>query len=147
MKLYPLLLTASIGLLAACSKSTQSSSAKNEAAAPPAEPRRNAAESLGFASESSEGYFQNPPPAAAPKAPAAPAPSANSKTAQAAIPRTLTSKDGRSVEAVLLSRTDDAVNIRRKTDAAEFTIPLENLSDADRKFIQQSALPLIASVR
>ena len=72
-------------------------------------------------------------PAPAPD-PAAPAPGES-------IAGTLTTKDGRTVEALLLSRTDTAVKIRRKADAVEFTIPLDRLSEADRSFILQSSLP------
>ena len=57
--------------------------------------------------------------------------------------RTLTAKDGRKVDAELLAKTENTVKIRRKADAAEFTIELEKLSDADRKYIQASTLPIL----
>lgn len=134
-----LIAVASALVVAACKKSdTQQSGAP---AAGETAPRRNAAESLGFASEAD--YFSSSPAAAAP-AGNAPSP-ARGASAAAPISRNLKSADGRSVEALLLSRTDTAVKIRRKADAAEFTIPLEKLSAADRKFIEGGAVPLEAA--
>ena len=73
----------------------------------------------------------NPPPAAA-ETPAADSP----------IKRTLTAKDGRSLEAFLLSRTDNSVKVRRVADSTEFVITFDKLSDADQAFIRESAIPV-----
>ena len=134
-------------LLAACEKkSPPAASAGGEAA----QPKRNMSESLGFVSADPGSYSAPepaaPPPAASPPesvpaAPPTPPPAPAAPAPAGSIERTLTAKDGRTVEALLLSRTDTAVKIRRKADAAEFTIPLDRLSEADRSFILQSPLP------
>lgn len=127
MKPYPPLVVVVALVLTACSKSDPA-----QTAAPDPGPRRNWSESLGFAPDA-DGYAQNPsPPAAMEKKPASTSP----------ITRTLTGKDGRTVDAVLLSRTETTVKIRRTSDRMEFTIPLDKLSEADRSFIKQSGVPL-----
>ncbi len=141
---FPLVALAAL-LLAACEKKNAPASPSAGEAAPP---KRNMSESLGFVSADPSSYSapepaSNPPPAPpAPPPEPTPAPAPGSDPAEAKpIERTLTAKDGRTVEAFLLSRTDTTVKIRRKADSAEFTIPLERLSEADRTFIQESALP------
>ena len=128
-------------ILAGCTKSGAEKAKDGNAQATGSGPKRNTAESLGFASESSEGYFQQKPSSPAPAAPASATTHEGPGSGVRPIRRTLTAKDGRTVEADLLARTTDAVKIRRKADAAEFTVPLEKLSDADRAFIEKSALP------
>lgn len=92
----------------------------------PPEPKRNLSESLGFRS-GEDVFAHNPPPPATP-------------AAAAVVRRTLTGRDGRTLEAVLLSRTATSVKVRRTSDSAEFTIPFAKLSDADCAFITKSAL-------
>lgn len=124
-------------LLPACSKQAAQKKTGETAQETP-KPRGNSAEALGFASESSEGYLQsNPAPAAAP--------ALRATTAPATVRRKLTAKDGRSVEAELLAGNGEAVKIRRSADSTEFTIPLTELSEADRDFIRRSALPPLAA--
>jgi len=48
--------------------------------------------------------------------------------------RTWTSTDGNTIEAELISATDKDVTIRR-TDGRRFTLPLENISEADREWV------------
>lgn len=68
--------------------------------------------------------------------------SGNAGAANAApVRRTLTSSDGRKLEALLLSRTETSVKVRRLSDSTEFVIPLDKLSAADRDFIRQSGIP------
>ena len=114
-------------LLAACSKP-----GPGRSDAPSEQPKRNVSESLGF--QSGEDYFASGPSNNANKSGASSA---------AGIPRVLTGRDGRTVEAVLLGRTADGVKIRRKADNAEFTIPFAKLSDADVAFIKKSAVPVV----
>ena len=136
--------------LAACSKKPAAGPSGESA-----QPKRNMSESLGLVSaEGPDSYSapapaSPPPQAAAPQEPApapTPAPPAPAPVPApvpaGAISRTLTAKDGRTVEALLLSRTATTVKIRRKADSAEFTIPLDRLSDADREFIAASSVPL-----
>lgn len=143
-----LLVVAVLPLFAACTKK-----ASDKGAAPAANeaPRRNMSESLGMASESSEGYMQNKPPSA-PAAPAptpaaasapapAPAPEPTSAKPNGSVRRKLTSKDGRTVEADLLAASADTVRIRRLADATEFNVPFDKLSEDDQSFIRGSGLP------
>ncbi len=136
-------------LLAACSKFDTKKSTDKQDATAATPPRRNAAESLGFASETTEGYTQpdarpassaSPAPAVAPAAPTTPVPAA-----KPAIRRTLTATDGRTLEAELLAKNDEAVKIRRLPDTREFTIPLDRISEADRAFVRESELPALAA--
>jgi hypothetical protein len=59
-----------------------------------------------------------------------------------AIGRTWVSTDGRKVDAELISRTVDTVTIRRNADQRHFTIPLTSLSEADRKYVAVSNVPV-----
>lgn len=43
-----------------------------------------------------------------------------------------------SVEAVLLSRDDASVTLRRADDGREVTVPLAQLSEADRKWVEEN---------
>ncbi len=156
------ILAAALSLFMGCSKSTaKKAGEKSEPAAAEAAPRRNAAESLGIAAESTEGYMRSTSaatPAAAPVAPEAkpdatgnePPASPRNETARndvspAGIRRKLTAVDGRTVDAELLAKSGDAVKIRRAADAKEFTIPLERISEADRAFVRESELPPLAA--
>jgi hypothetical protein len=122
MKSFGTPLFAAMLLLAGCSKPGPGRSEPL-----PPEPKRNLSESLGF--QSGEDVFaHNPPPPATP--------------AVAVLVRTLTGRDGRTLEALLLSRTATSVKVRRTSDSAEFTIPFTKLSDADCAFITNSALPV-----
>ncbi len=124
MKSFGLTLVVGMVLLAGCSKPGPGRSEPL-----PPEPKRNLSESLGF--QSGEDVFaQNPPPSAPPAA------------AAAVVVRTLTGRDGRTLEALLLSRTISSVKVRRTSDSVEFTIPFTKLSDADCAFITNSALPV-----
>jgi hypothetical protein len=123
MKSFGLPLVIGMLLLAGCSKPGPGRSEPL-----PPEPKRNLSESLGF--QSGEDVFaHNPPPPATP-------------AAAAVVVRTLTGRDGRTLEALLLSRTASSVKVRRTSDRAEFTIPFTKLSDADCAFITNSALPV-----
>lgn len=118
------LLAALLLLLSACTKPGPDNSTP-----PPPEPKRNLSESLGF--QSGEDVFSRS------------APPAGSETATGAgMVRTITSRDGRTIDALLLSRTATSVKIRRASDKAEFVIPFDKLSDADCAFIKKSALPV-----
>jgi len=145
-------------LLPACTKSDAERPGPEPAApatSPRAEPRRNAAESLGIASETTEGYMQpkaDEPPAPAPsvvsEAPSPPVALSDPAPMPASsrgVRRTLTATDGRTVDAELLAKSEDAVKIRRAADAREFTIPLEKISEADRAFVRESELPPLAA--
>lgn len=96
-------------------------------------PQRSTAESLGFATGDLNSYSQEPAPAAQPAAEAAPA-------APAELRRVLTHRDGRTVDAILIGRSDTEVKLRRVADGREFTMQLADLSDADRAFIQENNL-------
>ena len=48
---------------------------------------------------------------------------------------TLTSADGRQMAGTVLARTNTGIKFRRDADNKEFDIPLEKLSDPDRKFV------------
>ena len=48
--------------------------------------------------------------------------------------RELTNRDGRSIKAELLEKTDDTVTVR--SEGRRFEIDLETLSDEDREFIK-----------
>lgn len=121
-----------IALLAACSKSKPDPGAAN--AAPPPERKGNWAEAMGINPEGESLGRDTPPPA---NPPASPPPGPEAKP----IRRTLTAADGRTLDAMLLSRTETAVRVRRQADGQEFVIPFEKLSPADREFIRASALP------
>jgi hypothetical protein len=156
------LFAAALPFVAACSKFETKKAAKADPSASQqtAPPRRNAAESLGIASGSSEEYMQPnaaPKPAEPPSDPSPPAaaesasqtaPVSASTAADASKPgirRTLTATDGRKVEAELLAKNEEAVRIRRAADAREFTIPLERISEEDRNFVRESELPPLAA--
>ncbi len=128
----PLLLVATL-LLMGCSKSGPGTAAEGQIA--PAQPRRNTAESLGIVSGDPDSYYQNSPPAPGAAKPAGLTP----------IRRVLTGTDGRTLDAVLLSKTDMTVKIRRLADATEFVIPLDKLSAADRAFIKESGVPVTSA--
>ena len=57
--------------------------------------------------------------------------------------RKWTSADGKSIEAELLSASDKAIEIKRKSDRRAFEIPLENLSEKDRKLIKKTKSDLL----
>lgn len=120
---------------------------KTEPAPPPpakaAEPRATWAEGLGFASDAN-GYADRPAPAA----PAAPTPAPASvdnppSFAGKPIRHTITSRDGRVLDALLLSRSSDAVKVRRVADGHEFVLPFAKISEADESFIRQSPLTVL----
>lgn len=56
--------------------------------------------------------------------------------------RVWTSADGRTLEAELISRRVDTVTLRRNADKKEFTLPISNLSDADRVYLGTSSVPV-----
>jgi hypothetical protein len=124
-----------MGLLAACSKPQPDPAAANPA--PPPERKGNWAEAMGINPEG-ESLGRDTPPPAKPPAAAPPGPEAKP------IRRTLKASDGRALDALLLSRTDTTVSVRRQADGQEFVIPLEKLSPGDRDFIRTSALPVTA---
>ncbi len=122
---------------------------KTESTPPPpakaAEPRATWAEGLGFAADAN-GYADRPAPAPAAPAAAASAPApVNTPSALAGKPirHTITSRDGRSLEAFLLSRSSDAVKVRRVADGHEFVLPFAKISEADESFIRQSPLTVL----
>ena len=49
---------------------------------------------------------------------------------------TFTSKDGRSLNATILSKTPTIVRVRRETDQKLFSIPIASLMDRDQEFIR-----------
>lgn len=53
-----------------------------------------------------------------------------------ATERILTARDGRTMEARLVSKSDDSVGIIRVADSQWFVIALEGLSEEDREFIR-----------
>ena len=124
-----------MGLLAACSKPQPDPAAANPA--PPPERKGNWAEAMGINPEG-ESLGRDTPPPAKPPAAALPGPEAKP------IRRTLKAADGRTLDALLLSRTETTVSVRRQADGQEFVIPLEKLSPGDRDFIRTSALPVTA---
>jgi len=126
MKSPGLLLFVGLLLHAGCSKPGPGRSDSP----PPPEPKRNLSESLGF--QSGEDVFARE--SSPQKGPAS--------ASASGLLRTLTGRDGRTIEALLLSRTATSVKIRRTSDAVEFTVPFAKLSDADTAFIKQSALPV-----
>jgi len=54
-----------------------------------------------------------------------------------ATARTWTSNDGKEIEAEYVSATETEVTIKREEDSQSFTIPLERLSEADRKWVAE----------
>lgn len=48
------------------------------------------------------------------------------------------SKDGRKLEADFVSATSTEVKVKRRSDQREFTIPLETLSEADQKWVEEN---------
>lgn len=122
---------------------------KTESAPPPpakaAEPRSTWAEGLGFAADAN-GYADRPAPAPAAPAAAAPAPAPVDNPPSLAgkpIRHTITSRDGRTLDALLLSRSSDAVKVRRVADGHEFVLPFAKISEADESFIRQSPLTVL----
>lgn len=137
----PAIVTALLCLSAACTKQAEQKNSGTSAASAP-KPRGSPAEALGFASESPEGYFQSSPaPNARAPEPATTSTAPSRASSAAPVRRKLTAKDGRSVDAELLAGNAEAVKIRRSADATVFTIPLAQLSDADRDFIRSTTLP------
>ena len=53
----------------------------------------------------------------------------------AGVTRTFTARDGRTIEAELLSYRGDTLRVRRTDTNAEFTLPLPNLSTEDQKAV------------
>jgi hypothetical protein len=149
--LLVVLFATALPMIAACSKSVakkDTGNTESPASTEAAPPRRNAAESLGIASEGAEGYMQPPAasnPADKPPEPPAVRASIAADVSKAGIRRTLTATDGRTVEAELLAKSESAVKIRRAADAREFTIPLDRISEADRNFVRESELPPLAA--
>lgn len=105
---------------------------------PPPERKGNWAEAMGINPEGENLGRDTPSPITQ-----TPPTSAPGAVAQA-LRRTLKAADGRTLDAVLLGRTETAVSVRRQADGQEFVIPLEKLSSADRDFIRASALPVKA---
>jgi len=102
-------------------------------------PKRNTAEALGFST--GEDYAQpvdRPAPAPVPTTPPVP----DKPVPYTPIARTLTNKDGRKVEVLLLSRTATSVTFLRQADQVEFTFALDKLSAADREYLSTSEVPL-----
>lgn len=60
---------------------------------------------------------------------------------KAALPakHTLTAADGRQMAGTVLAKTNTGIKFRRDADNKEFDIPLEKLSEADRKFVETLA--------
>lgn len=58
------------------------------------------------------------------------------------IARTLTSSEGRAIDAVILGKSGGILHIERITDRARFDLPIERLAAADRAFA--SRLPELA---
>jgi hypothetical protein len=59
------------------------------------------------------------------------------------IRHTITSRDGRTLGAFLLSRSSDAMKVRRVADGHEFVLPFAKISEADESFIRQSPLTVL----
>ena len=93
-------------------------------------------------SDTPESYARPETPSTSAAASPAASTGANTSSGEP-LRRTLTSTDGRTLEADLLARGRDAVRIRRVSDAQEFTLPLDKLSEPDRTFIRDSELPPI----
>jgi len=62
--------------------------------------------------------------------------------AAAPTPHTFTSTDGRNLAATIIEKTDTTVTLRRAEDDAEFTLPLERLSAADRARVRDWVMPV-----
>ena len=58
------------------------------------------------------------------------------------VGRIWTSIDGRTMEAELLARTTDVIRIRRNSDQKEFSLPLKNISELDREYVNKSGVPI-----
>lgn len=127
------LFTLVMGLLAACAKPQLEPAAAKSS--PPPERKGNWAEAMGINPEG-ESLGRDTPPAAKPAVAAPPGPEPKP------VKRILRAADGRTLDALLLSRTDTTVLVRRRTDGQEFVIPFEKLSPADRDFIRASFPPL-----
>ncbi len=54
----------------------------------------------------------------------------------AAAPHTFTSTDGRKLTAIIVSKTDTTVTVRRAEDGQEFVLPLERISAEDQAFVK-----------
>jgi hypothetical protein len=64
-----------------------------------------------------------------------------------AAPREFTSNDGKKLLAVIVSATEDHVVLKRASDAKEFTLPLNRLSEEDQKVIGEWLLIKKANTR
>ena len=51
--------------------------------------------------------------------------------------RVWTSSDGRTLEAEFVAGTDRNVTLKRKTDGRRFTLPLDEISEEDRKWVEE----------
>jgi len=135
MKLRLPLLFAAVLMLSACWKPLAKNATPTPTPTP--EPKRNLSESLGFMPDASGYRDATPFDAQSPKPGAA--------AGFVPISRSLLSKDGRTLDAMLVSRTETTVTFHRKADGTEFTLPLDKLSDADQAFIRNAGLPMGAA--
>lgn len=55
--------------------------------------------------------------------------------------REITDSSGRKMQVTILSRTTDAIRIRRDSDGREYEIPITKLSDDDREFLDRQHKP------
>lgn len=60
--------------------------------------------------------------------------------------RVWTAKDGRSLEAELVRRTESEITLKRSADGKEFTLPLASFSDADQAWVGQSGVAITKPV-
>jgi hypothetical protein len=65
----------------------------------------------------------------------------SSPTMRLPINRTLTSNDGKSIDGIVLSRSESALVYQRKADNKKVTIPFDKLSEDDKKWMQQTSNP------
>ncbi len=63
------------------------------------------------------------------------------------VVRTWTSSDGKQLEAVFVSKTDQAVVVKRKVDGKQLTLPLDRLSPEDMAYVQALPAPAPAAVK
>ena len=59
-----------------------------------------------------------------------------------AEPRTFTARDGRTVEATLVGKSETTATIRSSVDGKEYTLPLDHFSEADLTFVEAWVSPL-----